>query len=119
MSTGTRRCLAAPSRPIERGLAGRGLLAHVPVSKFGDHLPLCRQSLMYVREGVERDRSLLATWVGHGATLSQPLPYANRTHEQRGIRKRALPECWRGATPPCFLMHVDRRGPKHAPHHCR
>jgi hypothetical protein len=31
---------AAPSRPIARGLAGPGLLVHVLVSKFADHLPL-------------------------------------------------------------------------------
>ena len=35
---------AAASRPIERGLAGPGLLAHVLVSKYADHLPLYRQS---------------------------------------------------------------------------
>ena len=35
---------AAPSRPIDRGLAGPGLLAHVLTSKFCDHLPLYRQS---------------------------------------------------------------------------
>src|SRR6202012_938765 len=63
----------APSRPIERGLAGPGLLAHVLVSKFADHIPLYRQSVMYAREGVELDRSLLAKWVGHVATLLQPL----------------------------------------------
>src|SRR5579863_3538952 len=34
----------APSRPIDRGLACPGLLAHVIVSKFADHLPLYRQS---------------------------------------------------------------------------
>jgi transposase len=34
----------APSRPIDRGLAGPGLLAHVLVSKYADHLPLYRQS---------------------------------------------------------------------------
>jgi transposase len=33
---------AAPSRPIERGLPGPGLLAHVLVAKFADHLPLVR-----------------------------------------------------------------------------
>ena len=33
----------APSRPIERGIAGPGLLAHVLVSKYCDHLPLYRQ----------------------------------------------------------------------------
>ena len=37
----------ACTRPIERGLAGRGLLAHVLVSKFPDHLPLYRESEIY------------------------------------------------------------------------
>jgi transposase len=34
----------APSSPIERGVAGPGLLAHVLVSKYCDHLPLYRHS---------------------------------------------------------------------------
>ncbi|ABE29810.1 transposase IS66 family protein [Paraburkholderia xenovorans LB400] len=50
----------APSRPVERGLAGPGLLAHMLVAKFADHLPLYRQAVIYAREGVELDRSLLA-----------------------------------------------------------
>jgi transposase len=54
----------APSRPIERGIAGPGLLAHVLVSKYCDHLPLYRQSEIYAREGVELDRSTMAEWVG-------------------------------------------------------
>jgi transposase len=41
----------APSRPIDRGLAGPGLLAHVLVSKYADHQPLYRQSEIYAREG--------------------------------------------------------------------
>jgi transposase len=41
----------APSRPIERGIAGPGLLAHVLVSKYCDHLPLYRQSEIYGRNG--------------------------------------------------------------------
>ena len=41
----------APSRPIERGLAGPGLLAHVLVSKYCDHQPLYRQSEIYARQG--------------------------------------------------------------------
>jgi transposase len=52
----------APSRPTERGLAGPGLLAHVLVSKYADHLPLYRQSEIYAREGVELERSTLADW---------------------------------------------------------
>lgn len=58
----------APSRPIDRGLAGPGLLAHVLVSKYADHLPLYRQSETYERAGLELDRSTLAGWVdGAGA----------------------------------------------------
>jgi transposase len=63
----------APSRPIDRGLAGPGLLAHVLVSKYCDHLPLYRQSEIYAREGVELERSTLADWVGQSAALLAPL----------------------------------------------
>ena len=80
---------AAPSRPIERGLAGPGLLAHVLVSKFADHLPLYRQSAIYAREGVELDRSLLAKWVGHCATLLQPLVEALRRHVMAATKLHA------------------------------
>ncbi|MEM5317600.1 IS66 family transposase, partial [Paraburkholderia sp. JHI869] len=79
----------APSRPIERGLAGPGLLAHVLVSKFADHVPLYRQSVMYAREGVELDRSLLAKWVGHAATLLQPLVETLRRHVMSATKVHA------------------------------
>jgi len=45
-----------PSLPVERGRPGPGLLAHVLVAKYADHLPLYRQSGIYAREGVERKR---------------------------------------------------------------
>jgi len=64
---------AAPSRPIERGLAGPGLLAHVLVSKYSDHLPLYRQSQIFAREGIDLDRSTLADWVGGASALLEPL----------------------------------------------
>jgi transposase len=63
----------APSRPIDRGLAGPGLLAHVLVAKYADHQPLYRQAEMYVREGVELERSTLADWVGDCSSLLEPL----------------------------------------------
>jgi len=63
----------APNRPIDRGLAGPGLLAHVLVSKYADHLPLYRQAEIYQREGVELDRSTLADWVGGVSRTVQPL----------------------------------------------
>jgi transposase len=70
----------APSRPIDRGLAGPGLLAHVLVSKYADHLPLYRQSEIYAREGVDLDRSTLADWVGAASHLLGPLVDAVRKH---------------------------------------
>ena len=70
----------APSRPIERSLAGPGLLAHVLVSKYCDHLPLYRQSQIYARAGVELDRSTLAEWVGGSSRLLAPLVEALRRH---------------------------------------
>jgi transposase len=71
---------AAPSRPIERGLAGPGLLAHVLVSKYADHLPLYRQSEIYGRVGVELERSTLADWVGAASALLRPLVEALRRY---------------------------------------
>jgi transposase len=70
----------APSRPIERGLAGPGLLAHVLVAKYCDHQPLYRQAEMYAREGVELERSTLADWVGGTSRLLEPLVDASRRH---------------------------------------
>lgn len=71
---------AAESRPIERGLAGPGLLAHVLTSKYCDHLPLYRQSEIYAREGVELERSTLANWVGESSHLLAPLAEALRRY---------------------------------------
>jgi transposase len=67
-----------PSLPIERGRPGAGLLAHVLVSKYADHLPLYRQSGIYARHGVELERSTLADWVGQSTALIQPLIEALR-----------------------------------------
>lgn len=64
---------SAPSRPIAKGLAGPGLLAHVLVAKYCDHLPLYRQSAIYAREGIELERSTLAGWVGQCNQLFRPL----------------------------------------------
>jgi transposase len=64
---------AAPSRPIDKGIAGPGLLAHVAVSKYLDHLPLYRQSEIYARQGIDLERSTLANWIGGIARLVMPL----------------------------------------------
>ena len=69
-----------PPRPIERGRPGPGLLAHVLVSKYCDHLPLYRQSRIFARDGVELDRSTLAGWVGKATALLEPLADAIGRH---------------------------------------
>jgi transposase len=70
----------APARPIERGLPGPALLAHVLVSKYGAHSPLYRQSEIFAREGVDLDRSTLAGWVGSASELLAPLVDEIRKH---------------------------------------
>ncbi len=73
-----------PSRPIERGRPGPGLLAHVLVNKYADHLPLYRQSQIFDREGLDLDRSTLADWVGKSTALLEPLADAIRRHVLAG-----------------------------------
>lgn len=70
--------------PIEKGLAGPDLLAHVLVSKFADHLPLYRQAQIYARERVDLDVSTLADWVGRSAALLAPLADAVARHVLSG-----------------------------------
>jgi transposase len=63
----------APFHSIARGRAGPGLPAMVLEAKFGQHLPLNRQSETYAREGVELSVSTLADWVGAGTATLMPL----------------------------------------------
>jgi len=74
------------SLPIERGKPGPGLLAHVLVAKYCDHLPLYRQSEIYASEGVDIARSTMADWVGRASTLMAPLVEAVRSHVFAGDR---------------------------------
>lgn len=62
-----------PSKTIDKGKASPGLLAHIIVQKYGNHLPLYRQSQIYEREGIELSRSTMAHWVGQTSRLLEPL----------------------------------------------
>lgn len=73
-----------PSRPIEKGRPGPGLLAHVLISKYADHLPLYRQSQIFAREGIELERSTLAGWVGQATALLELLAEAVGKHVRAG-----------------------------------
>jgi len=137
-----RRCEAIsqapmPSRPIERGRPGAGLLAHVLVSKYADHLPLYRQSQIYAREGVDLDRSTMADWVDKSTALLELLAdvIAKRVEEGAALFADDTPlkmlapgnkktktariwayvkdeRPWSGTSPPCvwYQFKVDRKG---------
>ena len=126
-----------PSRPIERGRPGPGLLAHVLVSKYADHLPLYRQSQIYAREGIDLDRSTIADWVGRSTALLEPLAdeigrtvrrgdalFADDTPvkmQAPGQKKTKTARVWAyvrdegpwsGSSPPCawYQFTIDRKG---------
>src|SRR6201994_2637125 len=70
----------APALPTPRGRAAPGMLAHLLVSKYADHLPLYRQSEIYARDGLDLDRSTLSGWVGQAVWLLQPIIEGVRRH---------------------------------------
>lgn len=59
--------------PIEKGLPGTGLLAHVITSKFADHLPLYRLEGIFARQGVDLSRSTTCGWMAECAGLLGPI----------------------------------------------
>ena len=59
--------------PIEKGLPGPGLMAHVAVCKYADHLPIYRQQGIYGRQGVEISRSTMCDWMAVAAELLKPI----------------------------------------------
>lgn len=61
------------SKVIDKGNVGSGLLAHIFVQKFCNHLPTYRQSQIYGREGLELSRSTISSWLGQGASLLEPI----------------------------------------------
>ena len=71
----------APSQAVERSLATEGLLAHVVVSKYVDHLPLYRQERIFDREHLELSRATLCGW---DPLARQVVFYATPTHERDG-----------------------------------
>ena len=63
----------APDHAIARGRAGAGLLAHIVVSKYDDHLPLYRQAEIFARQGINLETSTLSGWVGATSAALAPL----------------------------------------------
>lgn len=70
---GTVAIAPLPPTPVEKGYPGPGLIAHVMLAKYDDHLPLYRQEQQFRRLGVNFPRQMLSDWVEHGATWLQPV----------------------------------------------
>ena len=67
-----------PVRPIDKGIAGPGLLAQIVIDKYVDHLPVYRQVQRFEREGMKLPISTLADWISGSCTLLEPLYEAHR-----------------------------------------
>ena len=133
----------APERPITKGLPSPGLLAHVLVSKYCDHLQLYRQSQIFARNGVVLNRSTLANWVGGGSWWLETLharlaanifasnklfaddtsipvldPGRGRTRTGRFWVYARDDRSWAGSDPPAavFFYSPDRKAERPAAH---
>ncbi len=62
-----------PAQPIEKGLPGPSLLAHIITSKLGDHLPLYRLERIFERQKVHIARSTMCAWMRCAGELVTPL----------------------------------------------
>lgn len=74
-----------PEKLQERGIAGPGLLAHVSVSKFCDHLPLHRiEHILAQRYKINLPRQTLARWMELCADWLMPIYQHIRTGVMAG-----------------------------------
>ena len=62
-----------PVRPLEKAMAGEGLLSQILIDKYVDHLPLHRQMQRFERAGVKLPYSTLTDWVSSTCRLIEPL----------------------------------------------
>jgi transposase len=68
-----------PARPLEKAMAGPGLLAQIIIDKYVDHLPLYRQMQRFERAGLKLPYSTIADWVSATCRLITPLYEALKT----------------------------------------
>lgn len=100
-----------PVRPIDKGIAGPGLLAQIVIDKYVDHLPVYRQVQRFEREGMKLPISTLADWISGSCTLLEPL---YETH-----RKLVLKQIYLQAdeTPIKVLDKAKKKGTTHRGYH--
>jgi transposase len=98
----------APSKPIAKGMATAGMLAHVATSKFADHLPLHRLEGIFKRQGARIARSTMCDWLAATAVLLQLL--------YEHMKKRVLSSriIWTDDTPVKLQDRDDERNMREA-----
>ena len=95
-----------PSRPLEKAMAGEGLLAQIVIDKYIDHLPLHRQMQRFERAGVKLAYSTLTDWVSGTCRLIEPLFEA--------LKKEVLQSSYLHADEtPIKVMDKDKKGETH------
>ena len=97
------RIAELPARVIPGGQVGAGLVAHVILSKFVDHLPLYRQEQMLGRLGPTFTRQAMVQWVRHGTLLLQGV-HAELVRRARAGRYLQMDET------PISLLDPERPG---------
>lgn len=95
-----------PVRPLEKAMAGEGLLAQIITDKYIDHLPLHRQMQRFERSGVKLAYSTLTDWVSNTCTLITPLFEA--------LKKEVLQSNYLHVDEtPIRVMDKDKKGETH------
>jgi transposase len=95
-----------PSRPLEKAMAGEGLLAQIIIDKYIDHLPLHRQMQRFERTGVKLAYSTLTDWVSGTCNLIAPLFEALKKEVQQKDYLHV-------DETPIKVMDKDKRGETH------
>lgn len=127
---------AMPEQPIDKGLAGAGLLADIVISKYQDALPLYRQELRFKRLGYELPRSTLCDWVSQiafrlkpivDAMINEALLKSHKLHTDdtpiRVLAKQGKPHTGRlwvyvggSCAPPCTIYQYSKTRASKVPH---
>jgi transposase len=99
-----------PTLPIPRGNAGPGLLTHLIISKYVDHLPFYRQIQQFKRQGVEIAESTIIDWFNASCRLLEPLYARLRQHVQGS-------DYLMGDETPIKVLTRDKPGSTHKGYH--
>lgn len=95
-----------PAQPIDKCIAGPGLLTHIIIEKYCDHLPLHRQMQRFERSGVKIPYSTITDWVSAASSLITPL-------YQALIRETLKTDYLQADETPCAVLDKDKKGKTH------